>query len=150
MRTFRDTLLVDSLSLAIIGAFLAMYILPHFSIILPQFTHTESTMDERRLTMLQTIRGQIELYNTHYPDSAYDEATPTGPGFWDRLVDGDYLQCAPKNDLQHGSSLVVGTPRRGAGWVWTDLAPGAPSTFDVYWIDEKGKLYDGDGDGEPD
>ncbi len=107
-------------------------------------------MMDPRLDQMIFIRSQIELYNMLNPDSPYDETTPAGPGFWDRLVEGSYLHTAPTNELQQYSTLVVDWPKKGAGWVWTTGRPSATSMFNLYRIDETGELYDGDGDGQPD
>jgi hypothetical protein len=102
------------------------------------------------LSRVQTIRGQIELYNVQNPQTPYDETTPVGPTFWDPLVRGDYLPGPQMNEFQDNSSLVVSAPREGAGWVWAEAVPGEPWTLNRYAVDEDGDLLDWDEDGRPD
>ncbi len=102
------------------------------------------------LSQLQTIRSQIELYNSKNPETPYDATTPVGPAFWDPLVQNDHLRMAPTNPLQDNSSLVVASPTEGAGWVWAETSAGDPWTLNVYAIDENGNFFDWDNDGLPD
>ena len=97
---------------------------------------------------LQTIRSQIELYNVQNPGKAFDDATPL-VGFWDPLLQGNYLQSAPKNALQNSTTVGSG-PGAGVGWVWMRLDPAAGWTLNLYAVDKNGSLYDADGDGMPD
>ncbi len=145
MRAFWHIPLRYWLFLAAIGGVLAMMILPP----LARVSGPPPMMDPRWDQMI-FIRHQIELYNMLNPDSPYDETTPAGPGFWDRLVEGNFLHTAPTNELQQYSTLVVDWPKKGAGWVWTTGPASAPSMFNLYRIDEAGELYDGDEDGTPD
>jgi len=99
---------------------------------------------------LNTIRSQIELYNVQNPETRYDATTPVGPAFWAPLLRGYYLQMAPDNPFQNGSTVVGATPAMGTGWVWAETSAGDPWTLNVYAVDERGNLYDGDQDGSPD
>ncbi len=80
-------------------------------------------------SMVQTVRSQIELYavqNGRYPWSAGDGAE----GQWDVLIQGNYLQRAPRNPLSPPSAatriIELTEPRdtgsnidpSTAGWVW--------------------------------
>jgi hypothetical protein len=100
-------------------------------------------------SQLRTIRSQIELYNDQNPATPYDETTPAGPAFWDRLVQKNYLQAAPENSLQGNSSVVVASPRAGAGWFWAEAVPGDPWTLNIYVVDEDGDLYSAPDTGQP-
>ena len=100
-------------------------------------------------SQLQTIRSAIELYNEENPAQTYD-ATTNVFGFWDHLVQGNYLPAEPENHLQNNSSIVSEAPGIGAGWVWANANPGEPWTLNLYAVDENGGWYDGDGDGIPD
>ncbi|MHC4447697.1 MAG: hypothetical protein ACYSXF_07965 [Planctomycetota bacterium] len=99
-------------------------------------------------SQLQAIRSQIELYNVQHPQTPYLATTPVGPAFWDPLVRGNYLQAAPTNHLQKNSSLVVASPRAGAGWVWGEHP--LLGRVDIMAIDANGNLSDSDKDGWPD
>ena len=117
----------------------------------PQFTdtgpHSAVTAVE---SMLPIIRSQIELYNVQNPETRYDATTPVGPAFWDPLVRDNYLQMAPRNPFQNNSTLVGATPAMGTGWVWMVHADDGLPFYILYAVDERGNLYDGDGDGLPD
>ena len=80
-------------------------------------------------SMLQTIRSQIELYsaqNDRYPWSAGDGAE----GQWDVLIQGNYLQGAPRNPLSPpgAATRIIELTEPGdrgmtidsstAGWAW--------------------------------
>ena len=132
MHNHRNTLIVGALILAVIGGLL---------IIVPRSGDAETPPHESLAAELKTVRGQIALHNWHHPESPYDQTIRPGPGFWEPLIKARYLRGAPMNVLQQ-SSLIVDSPRMGAGWVWRD--------GHVYGIDEHGRLYDADGDGRPD
>ena len=130
---------------AIAGVLSAMVVL--------QFTgsgHNHPAWLPDLLSQLQTVRMQIELYNSEHPETPYDATTPVGPAFWDPLLQNGYLVTVPRNPAQNKSSLVVASPREGAGWVWAEGLPGDPWTLSIYAIDAKGKLLDWDEDGRPD
>jgi hypothetical protein len=100
---------------------------------------------------LQTIRGQIELYNVHNPAAPYDAMTDLAT-FWEPLLQDDYLLSAPGNWMQDNSSLVVGTPRAGAGWVWAEWPPSVPALagqLTIFAIDEDGTLLSDPDTGNP-
>ena len=71
-------------------------------------------------------------------------------GFWDRLVQNNYLQTLPKNPLQNGSTSVAAAPAAGVGWVWAEASAGDSWTLNLYSVDATGTWFDGDGDGLPD
>ncbi len=134
MRTSRNTLIGSALLLAVVGGLVA-------AIIVPQSTDTGTPAREDLAHALHIVRGKIARHNMHHPEAPYDEETRPGPGFWDRLLKGRYLRGAPINVLQQ-STLVVDSPRMGAGWVWRN--------GHMYGIDEHGRLYTGNGDDHPD
>ncbi len=73
------------------------------AIVIPQFTDAAGEASRSNLqSQLQTVRSQIELYNVQNPATPYDAATGM-VGFWDPLIQNDYLQMLPKNPLQNGS-----------------------------------------------
>lgn len=103
------------------------------AIVIPQFTDASQEASVSSLqTQLQTIRSQVELFNVQNPATPYNAATPLAT-FWDALVMGDYLQTAPRNPLQNGSSSVAAAAAAGVGWVWA--APGGAWTLNVYAVD---------------
>ncbi len=80
-------------------------------------------------SMVQTVRGQIELYsvqNGRYPWSAGDVAE----GQWDVLIQGNYLQGPPRNPLSPpgAATRIIELTEPGdqgmtidsstAGWAW--------------------------------
>ena len=93
------------------------------AIVIPQFTDASAdAMDASVRAQLQTIRGQIELYNVQNPDPGfglYDINTPLGAAFWDGLVNNDYLQQSPRNPLSPvPERILVGAVPGAFGWVW--------------------------------
>ena len=119
------------------------------AIVIPQFTDAAAEASRSNLqSQLQTIRSQIELYNVQHPATAYQLGDPTA-GFWDRLVQNNYLQTMPKNPLQEGSTLVGAASAMGTGWFWSEIG-GDSWTLNLYAVDADGNDFDGDGDGLPD
>ncbi len=118
--------------------------------VVPQFTENDCVGYSPSILQseLQTIRSQIDLYNVQNPGKAFDDATPL-VGFWDPLLQGNYLQSAPNNPLQN-STTVGSDPGAGVGWVWRRSDPADSWTLNLYAVDESGNLYDGDNDGLPD
>ncbi len=107
------------------------------AIVIPQFTDaSEEAMNASVVSQLQTLRSQLELYNVQNPLTAYDDTTVLAT-FWDALVDGDYIQAAPKNPLQADSTAVIGGAAPGSGWVWREKT-GASLTYMLYAIDGVG------------
>ena len=126
------------------------------AIVIPQFTDASMEASVANLqSQLQTVRSQIELFNVQNPATPYDDVTALGT-FWDGptnngLVPMNYLQTAPKNPLQNGSSTVGAAVGAGVGWVWAEGTPGDSWTLNLYAVDETGlALLDADGDGNPD
>lgn len=105
------------------------------AIVIPQFTNaSESAKASSLVSQLQTIRGQLELYqiqhNGEYPDlsSNWDQITETtdvdgtvqtgGSGAF-----GPYMQQAPVNPFEDTSDVAqadgsLGTAASGVGWVY--------------------------------
>ena len=110
------------------------------AIVIPQFTDaSEEAMESSVISQLQTLRSQIELYNVQNPTIAYDDTTAVAT-FWDALIDGDYIQAAPKNPLQADSTSVAGAAAAGVGWVWRDK-DGASTTYMLYAVDGDGAEF---------
>jgi general secretion pathway protein G len=121
------------------------------AIVIPQFTSaSEDAKSSSLYTQLQTIRSQLELYQTQhngvYPNLATASWTPlttktdvlgaAGTKF------GPYLQQAPTNPFTAKSAVVAGTAFTGGavatdGWVWDNtnkliFAVGFNETTGVY------------------
>ncbi len=120
------------------------------AIVIPQFTDAAEEASRSNLqSQLQTIRSQIELYNVQNPATPYD-ATTGMVGFWDPLIQNNYLQTTPKNPLQNGSTSVAAAPAATVGWVWAEASAGDAWTLNLYSVDATGAWFDGDGDQLPD
>ena len=132
-RTRRAFTLIEILIVVVILGILA-------AIVIPQFTDaSEDAMDASVRSTLQTIRSQIELYNIQNPASAYGPATDVTT-FWTPLLTGNYLQSAPKNPMQNGSSSVGAAPGMGDGWAWYPAVAGATWSLGFYAVDVNGNL----------
>jgi prepilin-type N-terminal cleavage/methylation domain-containing protein len=84
------------------------------AIVIPQFTDaSEDAMDASVRSQLQTVRAQIELFQVQNPD-----VTLTVGNLFTQLVENDYLQQAPRNPLQGGSTTVAADAAEGVGWTW--------------------------------
>ncbi|MHC4220619.1 MAG: hypothetical protein ACYSU7_19450 [Planctomycetota bacterium] len=106
------------------------------------------------LSRLQFVRCQIELYNVQNPETPYDEATPAGPAFWDRLVQSNYLQAEPTNPLTPNPAVndpsgVAAAPAVGGAWLWMESSPGDAWTLNLYAVDEDGNLFSDPYTGHP-
>jgi len=106
------------------------------AIVIPQFTNaSESAKASSLVTQLQTIRSQLELAQVQhqgaYPDLINNGWTPlitvTEPdaaysaGGTDSVSGnevGPYLQQAPANPFEGGSTSISGTEGPGVGWVF--------------------------------
>ncbi len=132
-RTRRAFTLIEILIVVVILGILA-------AIVIPQFTDaSEDAMDASVRSTLQTIRGQIEVYNIQNPASAYDAATPVAT-FWVPLLEGNYLQTAPKNPMQNGATAVNTAPAMDFGWAWFEGVAGATRSLGFYAVDVNGNL----------
>ena len=96
------------------------------AIVIPQFTDaSEDASISSVKSQLQTIRSQIELFRVQNGGTLPDFAT----NGWDELVNGDYLQQAPKNPFfsVNAESIDITTTAPAAttasGWYWdgTDM-----------------------------
>ena len=124
------------------------------AIVIPQFTDAAGEANRANLqSQLQTIRSQIELYNVQNPQTAYSAAEGM-TGFWDKLIQNNYLQAMPKNPLVSGSTTVAAGPGADVGWIWAEASGGDTWTLNLYATDPtdgiNGGWFDGDGDGTPD
>ena len=132
-RTRRAFTLIEILIVVVILGILA-------AIVIPQFTDaSEDAMDASVRSQLQTIRGQIELYNIQNPATAYGPAEPPAT-CWDKLLFGNYLQMRPKNPMQNGSTAVGVAPAMGVGWAWYESVPGATWSLGLYAVNVTGGL----------
>jgi hypothetical protein len=112
-------------------------------------------------SQLQTIRSQIELYNVRNPACPYGaDGAPDGFGgrslekFWDPLIQGGYLQAAPRSPLTpnpdaNDPTAVAAAAAANGAWVWAESDPGDSSTLSLYAVDEDGYLYSDPDTGRP-
>ena len=132
-RTRRAFTLIEILIVVVILGILA-------AIVIPQFTDaSQDAMDASVRSQLQTIRGQIELYNIHNPATPYDASTPLAT-FWQPLLTGNYLHSAPKNPMQNGSTLVGDEADDDFGWAWYEAVAGQTWSLGFYAVDVNGDL----------
>ncbi len=133
-RTRRAFTLIEILIVVVILGILA-------AIVIPQFTDaSEDAMDASVRSQLQTIRGQIEVYNIENPATPYNALTPLAT-FWDPLLQRNYLQSAPKNPMQNGSSSLGAAPGMGDGWAWYQAVAGGTWSLGFYAVDLNGNLF---------
>ncbi len=130
----RGFTLIEILIVVVILGILAAIVIPQFS------SASEDAQNSQVRSQLQTVRGQIELYNVQtggYPDFATN--------VWGDLTDNRYLQQEPRNSRRNNAvGIVAGTAGPGAdsggeagdGWYW--------NTDDdiLYAIDQDGTIID--------
>ena len=111
------------------------------AIVIPQFTDAAGDAEESSVqSQLQTVRGQIELYNVQigaYPDFS--------AGDWDDLTTNNYLQSAPRNAMRANAVDVVegaAVPPAASGGAATDGWYWNTGSNIMYAIDGAGNLYD--------
>ena len=107
------------------------------AIVIPQFTNaSEDAQNSQVRSQLQTVRGQIELFNVQtggYPDFATNA--------WADLTDNRYLQQEPRNSRRANAvGIASGTAGPGA-------ASGGGATDGWYWNTDDEILYAIDNDG---
>ena len=108
------------------------------AIVIPQFTDaSQEAMEASVRSQLQTIRGQIELYNVQHPQAPYDNTTALGT-FWDNLVAESYLQQEPRNPLQGGLTNVGAGAAVDTAWVW---AVDVNGNMQFTAVDENGAAF---------
>lgn len=93
------------------------------AIVIPQFTDASTQASRASVkSQLQTLRGQLELYKVQNADTYPDLATDG----WVDLINGGYIQAAPKNPLMDNETDVnAGAAADGFGWYWVgNLATG--------------------------
>ena len=73
------------------------------------------------------------------PATPSDALTPLGT-FWDPLLQRNYIQSAPKNPMQNGSSSVGVAPAAGVGWAWYEGVAGQTWSLGFYAVDVNGLL----------
>ena len=99
------------------------------AIVIPQFTNaSESAKASSLISQLQTIRGQLELYqiqhNGDYPDlinEGWTQITQTTNVAGEVSGDdfGPYMQQAPRNPFEGSASVAaLGSAAQGVGWVY--------------------------------
>jgi general secretion pathway protein G len=130
------------------------------AIVIPQFTSaSEDAKSSSLYTQLQTIRSQLELYQTQH-NGVYPALLTDADHGWHKLIvktntdgtdaDSDlttpeygaYLQQAPKNPFTNKDVIVAGTTQAAGasatdGWVWDDTnkvihAVGFDETTGIY------------------
>ena len=102
------------------------------AIVIPQFSDASTQANNANLrSQLQTLRGQLELYKVQHADT-YPDLVADG---WVDLINGDYIQAAPRNPLQAAATAtsVGAAAAANVGWIWdgADLTAtdGAGATF---------------------
>ena len=128
-RARRGFTLIEILIVVVILGILA-------AIVIPQFTNAADDAQESSVqSQLQTIRGQIELYNVQ--TGSYPDFTAADP--WDDLVSNGYLQGDPRNAMRsNATDVVTGTAAVGA-------ATGGAATDGWYWNTNDEVMYAIDG-----
>lgn len=143
MRTFQNKArkaftLIEILIVVVILGILA-------AIVIPQFTDASDQANVASMkSQLQTMRSQIELYRIQDPMgyAAWDPIAAAAGTEWDVLIQGDYLQSAPRNPITNASS-VAAAAAVGLGWVWRDKDGAGPSLlFNLFGVDELGAEFD--------
>jgi len=122
------------------------------AIVIPQFTSaSEDAQRSQVRSQLQTVRGQIELYNVDPDFTGYPNFEANG---WDDLTENGFLQQEPRNSMRatptgnatgvhvadvepaaDGSEVDAGADDDD-GWVWND------DRKILYAIDEEGNVLD--------
>ncbi len=118
------------------------------AIVIPQFTSaSEDAQLSSVQSQLQTVRGQIELYNVDPDFTGYPNFETNG---WQDMIDAGLLQDEPRNAMRGNATGVhvnaVEPAADGSdvasgggdddGWVWND------SRNVMYAIDADGNLLD--------
>ena len=102
--------LIEILIVVVILGILAAIVIPQFSV-----ASTQANNANLR-SQLQTLRGQMELYKVQHSDT-YPDLVTDG---WVDLINGDYIQAAPRNPLQAAATATAVGAAAGAhvGWIW--------------------------------
>lgn len=109
------------------------------AVISPQFANTALESRETQVrSQLQVLRSQIELHDSRWLDDRFDPLA--GGNQWSQLVNRRYINAAPENALQDGSTVVANAAAPGVGWVWVPHPNGF--TGDIYPVDQEGNLLD--------
>ncbi len=115
------------------------------AIVIPQFTDASDQANVASMkSQLQTMRSQIELFRIQdvVAYTAWDPIAAAAGTEWDPLIQGDYLQAAPRNPITNAVS-VAAAPAVGLGWVWRDKDGAGPSLlFNLFGVDEVGAEFD--------
>lgn len=107
------------------------------AIVIPQFTDASQDAQLSSVqSQLQTIRGQIELYNVQtgaYPATVV--AGGAGATAWGDMTGNGYLQGDPRNAMRsNATGIVAGTAVPGA-------ASGGAATDGWYWNTDDEIIY---------
>ena len=110
------------------------------AIVIPQFTDASQDAQASSVqSQLQTVRGQIELYNVQM--GAYP-ASVVAATDWSDMTDDGYLQGDPRNAMRSNEfGIVAGTADPGA-------ASGGAATDGWYWNTDDNLLYAIDADAD--
>ncbi|MFK7960038.1 MAG: competence type IV pilus major pilin ComGC [Phycisphaerales bacterium] len=107
------------------------------AIVIPQFTSaSEDAQQSQVQSQLQTVRGQIELFNVQ--TGAYPASVVAGTD-WSDMTGGGYLQQDPRNSIRGGTSAI------GAG---TAVPTEEGGDVDWYWNTDRNILYAVDTEGD--
>lgn len=113
------------------------------AIVIPQFTNaSQDAQDSQVRSQLQTVRGQIELFNVQTGTYPADVVDGTG---WDDMTGGSYLQQEPRNSMRSNAvDIIVGAlaPGVAAGGAATDGWYWKTDTEILYAIDRDGNILD--------
>jgi len=95
------------------------------AIVIPQFTSaSDDAQNSSVQSQLQTVRGQIELYNVQ--QNGYPATVVAGTD-WSDMIDNNYLMGDPRNAMRDNATGIVagaGVPgdasggAAGDGWYW--------------------------------
>lgn len=141
IRSNRAFTLIEILIVVVILGILA-------AIVIPQFTNaSQDAQNSQVRSQLQTVRGQLELYNVQ--NGAYPASVIAGTD-WSNMTGEGYLQQDPRNALRsNATGIVIGALAPDPDGAAVDSTGGADdgwyfntTTNILYGIDNEGNLID--------